>query len=246
MSVPASLRFLNCKLIGKPDSLERILDELQDMGIRAGLLQVGSFAYESFAFWRKYDEQARHELGIAYEKRQLTFATADDHSYIILTFEISWSLTDAGQPVQTLLQATASQTTMFTQKEYDPERHAQRFLEVGKRLYDLVQPIFGWIERCWPSGYTKWGDIESLAVPHIYWANFFGPEYVRKLGRKYLLNAPGWKKEDLKDGGFLYVLSPSLSGTGPRAVVEQVKQYFGVESVRRKRRSTGVPSDGLS
>lgn len=233
MSTRANLKFLDCQLIGEADSLEKILDELQKVGLELGLVEVGSLAFEQFAFWRYYDDKAKSELGIAYDKRQLIFRTTDSKSYTVLTFDIEWSLADAGVPTRATLQAKAFQTTMFTQREYDPELHAQRFVEIGVRLYELVRPTFGWIERCRPSGYTKWNHIDDLHIPHIYWANFFAPTYVSKYGRDFLLSAPGWKKESLSDGGLLYILSADLAGTGAKSLLAEVKQYFGVELVRR-------------
>ncbi len=237
MTTTISLLFYGCESIGRPNSLEQILEMMLDIGFRVNMLQVGSFAYESFAFWREYDERARGELDIAYDKQQLSFVMSDNHSYIVSTVKIGWSGSTRGQPEQTyILLEAGSPTTMFTQKEHDPERHAQRFLEVGKRLYGLVRPTFGWIERCKPSGYTTWKDIENLVVPHIYWANFLGPAYVAKLGRDFLLKAPGWRTENLIDGGVLYVLSPSLTGTGQRSTVEQIRQHFGDVTIRYRRR----------
>ncbi len=237
MSNPANLRFLESKILGKPNSLEQILDVVQDAEFRVEIIEVGSLVTERFAFWRHYDKQVLRELHIAYEKRDLSFMAIDNLSHIILAFQVDWSLSDTGKPEHAWIRAYTDETIMFTRKELDPEHHSRRFLHLGEQLYTVVQPVFGWIERCPLSGYTASEDVEKLEVPHLYWANFFGPEYVRKVGREYLLNAPGWKKEGLENGGFLYVLSPSLSGTGPRAVVEEVKRYFGVESVRRRQKS---------
>ena len=233
MSIPANLKFLDCRTIRESDSLEGILGQGSGRAHNPRLIEVGSLAFERFAFWRYYDDKAKGELGIAYDKRQLTFRTTDSKSYTTLTFDIGWSLDDAGVPTRATLQATAFQTTMFTQREHDPELHAQRFVDIGVQLYQLVHPTFGWMERCRPSGYTKWSHIDNLEIPHIYWANFFAPTYVNKYSREYFLSAPGWRKESLSDGGLLYVLSADLAGTGAESLIEQVKHYFGTESVRR-------------
>lgn len=233
MSVPASLRFMNCRRIGQPDCLVELLDLLLAVGIRPMFLEVGSLAFEQFAFWREYTTETKRELYIAHEKQQLTFRTADDHSHIVLTFKVTWSSDGIGRIVRPMLQASASTTTMFTQRQWEPERHAQRYLAIGKWLYDLLQPALGWIERCRPRGYTSCGDVENHMITHLYWANFFGPAYVDDYGRDFLLSAPGWEVESLGDGGVLHVLSPSLAGTGPRPVIEEVKRYFKVDSVRR-------------
>lgn len=236
MTTTVNLLLYDCERIGHPNSLEQILETMLDMGFSVNMLQVGSFAYESFAFWREYDERARSELDIAYNKQQLSFVARDNLSYIVATVKIGWAWSPSGQPEQAhILLEAGSPTTMFTQKEYDPERHAQRFLQVGIRLYQLVRPAFGWIERCKPSGYTTWKDIENLVVPHIYWANFFGPAYAAKLGRDFLHKAPGWRTESLIDNGILYVLSPSLVRGDQKSTLERVRQYFGNVTVRHEK-----------
>ena len=52
-------------------------------------------------------------------------------------------------------------------------------------------------------------SIKNSDLKYIFWANFYGPAYVEKYGRKFLLGAPGWKKEELDDGGILYVVTES-------------------------------------
>lgn len=234
MSNKPSTLLLNCKRLGRPNSLEQLLDVVLDMRFKLKSLIVGSYVEGLHASWQEYDEQARCELHIAYDKGELSFIAVDKESHLILQFDLDWERLDSGQLRRARVNVISSDTVMFTQKKFDREYYAQRFLELGERLYGVVQPTFGWIERCRASGYTKLGDVANLALPHIYWANFFGPDYVSKLGKDYLLNAPGWETKELEDGGCLYVLSPSLAGTGPRALVEQVKQYFTVDSVRRK------------
>jgi hypothetical protein len=46
-------------------------------------------------------------------------------------------------------------------------------------------------------------------LAYIYWGNIFGPAYVSHYGRDFLLGAPGWKVEELDDGGILYVTTES-------------------------------------
>ena len=90
-----------------------------------------------------------------------------------------------------------------------------------------------WLDFCQLSGKTGFDDVEQLNVPHIYWANYFGPDYVSKLGREHVMSAPAWAAEPLDDGGILYIL-----GSGPGVVCEDhvamvdVQQHFGLESVR--------------
>jgi hypothetical protein len=48
-------------------------------------------------------------------------------------------------------------------------------------------------------------EIAAGKLRFVFWANFFGPAYVEQYGREFLWNAPGWRVEELEDGGILYV-----------------------------------------
>lgn len=245
MSRYLSVALLYPSKMGQPKSLETIMDAAEQAGYKVKSLRVGSYVTEHFAFWRHYDEQARQELGIAYEKQTLTFRAIEKTKVpIVLSFECCWRL-ENNRTHASVLMADTGDTAMFTQKQWNPEENAQRLLHLTRALYHASRPKFAWIERCHLRGYTTQDDIENLRLPHIYWANFFGPEYVDKLGKDFLINAPGWKVEELDDGGILYVLTPSLMGTGPKKIVEQVKAYFGVETVRRRKKGLRRRGDAL-
>ncbi len=244
--------FLCSETIGQLQSIESLLDDIEQANYKISGPMVGDWVTNRFAFWRHYDEQARREMGIAYEKQHLSFGAVEEvvNGSIILSFDIRW-LTAKGEPsggvgwpwhrwqvessgCTSIVEAHTDDTAMFTQKQWNPEDNASRLLELAKVIYNTIQPRFAWIERCHWKGYTRPEDVAQLRLPHLYWANFFSPAYVEKLGQAFLLNAPGWKKESLPDGGLLYVLSPSLAGTGPKATVTAVQHYFGVSSVRRR------------
>jgi hypothetical protein len=74
----------------------------------------------------------------------------------------------------------------------------------GRLLYGLLRPRFGCIDE------LVWDDSNSLIVkgqPRFFgWANFFGPKLVAKIGKDFLRSAPGWRSEELEDGGILYVI----------------------------------------
>lgn len=79
-------------------------------------------------------------------------------------------------------------------------------LALALLLYPSLKPVFGYIDE---GGENAPGpkSISRTEVKYLFWANFFGPSYVRKFGREIFLNAPGWKKEELDDGGILYVVT---------------------------------------
>ncbi len=85
---------------------------------------------------------------------------------------------------------------------------AQRLLAIARDLYPLARPMYGEVEG--NSGEWDVRDVLRLRLKHISWANFFGPAYVEKYGRDFLLNIPGYKTEVLPDGGVFHQLSPTF------------------------------------
>ena len=84
------------------------------------------------------------------------------------------------------------------------EPFAQRLLAIARDLYPLAKPRYGEVE-----GNSEWEsrDIIRVRLKHISWANFFGPAYVERYGRDFLLGLPGHKTEELPDGGVFHQLS---------------------------------------
>lgn len=245
--------FLCSETVGQLHSLELLLDALQQVNYEVSWLGVGDTVTERFAFWKHYDEQARKGFGIAYSKHHLSFFVAENvvGGGIILNFEIRWRNSE-GNPsggtawpwhlwrvkdsgCNSIVEAHSKDTAMFTQRQWNPEGNAQRLLELATVIYNTIHPRFAWIERCHWKGYTTPEDVDNLLIPHVYWANFFSPAYVHKYGESFLMDAPGWSKEQLEDGGILYVLTPSLVGTGPKTIIEEVKRYFKIDFVRRRK-----------
>ena len=252
---PVTLRLFNCAELGSEGSLEQLLSTVHNAGfeirgVNAGRRyhEVGDEDEEADSHIAvQYCGKVPDRLQVAYEQRRLRFTTAymhpDNSTVGVNFFDIGWNPPGAANLREDWIVARAGFNEIFILKKKDPEYHARRFLQLGMDLYSITGPSFGYIEavphgsfRPLKYGHTTFEEVAKLRLPHIYWANFFGPDYVNHLGREFLAQAPGWKLQDLDDGGFLYVLSPSLSGAGPADVVRKVRSYFGVEHVRRRPR----------
>ena len=105
------------------------------------------------------------------------------------------------------------------------EEHAQALLKLAFNLYSMLQPVFCWVDS---AGYDTPNEkeIATLSLRKIMWANFYGPEYVDKYGREFLLNAPSWKKEELNDGGIVYIISPSYLNRTEIVSAKEITAYF--------------------
>lgn len=114
------------------------------------------------------------------------------------------------------------------------EVYAQDLLELALSLHPHLSPSYGWIDE--DDATDRW-VTEAIAakLKVIGWANFFGPSYVNKYGRDFLLGLPGWKVEELADGGVFHQLTPSIVASDRKAARQlqgQVIEYCGRAGVR--------------
>lgn len=237
MSVEPHLVFINSETMGTPGSIESYVQAFQQCGYEVRNLRVGSPG-KRIAASKWWDHCAETVVTQAYAHQMLDFeASCLSDVQREIRFEVfvqlGWGKEHLGSEKRAWVGLTCFQTALFNRAEYDTEYYSRFFLDLGKRLYGVLQPAFGWLEFCQLSGHTGFDHVENLCVPHIYWASYFGPEHVSKLGIEHLMSAPAWLTESLDDGGILYVL-----GSGPGVVCEShvaladVQRHFGVESVR--------------
>ncbi len=88
---------------------------------------------------------------------------------------------------------------------------AERLLAIARELYPLARPTYGEVEG--NPGEWEARDVLRLRLKHISWVNFFGPAYVEKYGRDFLLGLPGYRTELLPDSGVFHQLSPTFVAT---------------------------------
>lgn len=122
-----------------------------------------------------------------------------------------------------------------TPENLDDMAHGQ--LAFGKLYYPHFHPRLGFIDELGSSDALA-RMVKKTELKNVFWANFFGPAYVEKYGRKFLLGAPGWKKEELDDGGVLYVVTENYYDWWTKPPKE-VQDYFrtqvpGVKLYRAK------------
>lgn len=237
MSVEPHLVFLNSAMLGTPGSVESFVQAFQHCGYKVQKLRVGS-TDKRIAECELGDHRAEPVVAQAYAHQMLNFeasrlAEADRGIRFEVFVALGWGEEHLGEEARTWVGITCFQTALFNRAEYDTDYYSRLFLDLGIGLYAVLRPAFGWLDFCQLSGFTGFDDVELVQVPHIYWANYFGPAHVAKLGRERLMAAPAWSVEQLDDGGILYVL-----GSGPGVVCEghiakaDVQRHFRVESVR--------------
>jgi len=111
----------------------------------------------------------------------------------------------------------------------------QRFLQMAKDLYTLVNPAYGMLEDR-DTSISRTGIIDlERGLPGIFWGNFLGPEYTAMLGWEKL-EALGRELpvtvERLPDDGVLIVLGGNVLDSGTPEMLaraEAVEQFLGEE-----------------
>ncbi len=226
MSASLHCVFLDTQDLQSPERLERILQVFLDAGFIAEYLEVQDKRVSP-----PYPDGKSEILSYAYQKQELTFTAYNPQWRFEIRQQIAWGLQNMGGEHRAWIRSLTDNTPYFWNQSYNPARYSRFFLDLCKGIYEVVQPSFGWID--FDGGlFTTHPDIEGLQLPALYWANFFGPSYVKKLTRDRILNAPAWAIEELVDGGLLYLLGTSPGLSAAHVPIEAVKAYFGVETVR--------------
>jgi hypothetical protein len=126
---------------------------------------------------------------------------------------------------------------------FSNEVNIHQFLDTAQLFYDLLHPYYGSIHSAEHKiematiqdpryGKTVLPITLEKGLPGIYWANYFGPDYVERLGRDKLLSAPSYKIKQLSDGGLLLLTAPSpLVHANPEIYsrCQELMDYIGRE-----------------
>lgn len=117
---------------------------------------------------------------------------------------------------------------------FKPPQSALARLHADKVCYQIAKPAYAFAENV--NAYVERDDVARGRLTHVFWAQFFGPDFVHLCGSEILRDAPGWRNENTGDGGILYVLSASpFLYRGPRQFWQQARDYFSRHVANRIR-----------
>lgn len=102
-----------------------------------------------------------------------------------------------------------------------------RLLEMVKKVYLCLHPLYVH-EFSWQGGGVDRAKVLNKEIRYLYGTNIFGPELVEWIGRERLLHAPAWRREDLDDGGILFVPSERFAQQ-PLITIDAAAQALGME-----------------
>jgi len=109
-------------------------------------------------------------------------------------------------------------------------RHAEQLVEIAKAVWNVLEPrpIYGLGDYDIYDWMTTPTDEEILNLkvePHIYRLNFYGPELIKKFGKRKLLSMPAYGVEEL-DEGVMFLGSPLPLNFGTESY-KKISDHFG-------------------
>ena len=139
---------------------------------------------------------------------------------------------------------SSSQSVHFTQESgFDNEREVNELLEAHRaffsRAIQVFRPGYAWIDE---TGENTPGarSIKKLELKYLFWANFFGPDYVQKYGRSFFLSVPDCRIEDFGELGILIVMNDSFTSWRRNSTPLQLAYLMKTIPSIQKFKSKGV------
>ena len=101
----------------------------------------------------------------------------------------------------------------------DFESNVQKLAETRvafmKALIVELKPEFGYVDESFGAGVTE-KQLGNVQLRRLFWTTYFGPPYVEKYRREFLLNAPAWRTEEFEQGVLLTVAETFIEFTASK------------------------------
>jgi hypothetical protein len=234
MSEAVALYFHQVKPLENQEQIRRFVAVFQTAGYR--ISDVSVKIGPSYSDRRDFGDSVDDALPDAHQYRNLRLDASSPHDFLELTASVSWYPPYETEP-DAHLYVRSFQDVLFNEGApenplYDAAYYGRRVLDIGKQLYAVTLPRFGWSDVGLLEIAPRNADIATFRVfdnvGGVYWANFFSPAYVSHIGRERLENTPiGWS-EALVDGGILYVIAPTWFDDNAVEGRRRMKKYFGL------------------
>jgi hypothetical protein len=241
MSMPFQLELSQLRPLKSPQDIEQLGMVFEELDYRIDDIAV----YTDITFDEgslvesnrlKFAHSLSDALLAAYRYRNLMFQALHRHNELEFLVQVDWN--PPYSPHRARLHASSYQSTLFLdgnpdKPTYDPVYYGRQVLNLGKTLYAVLSPRFGWAERGPEDMSPSDEAIRSFRVfdyvDAVYWANFFSPEFVERIGHERLAKPPvGWS-EPLPDGGVLYlVASTYFGGDWSGKDRQRARRHFGL------------------
>lgn len=239
------MNFFDCLAVNKEDDLKPLVEVLTQEGCP---IRIKDYYSEDIlnTYQEAYDDMVkrgkRYQIGsedvggaiFGYDTNNVIFGSPTVYQYKGLNLHSNGIIIEMWEPLDyvKLHGLGGVFSTSYEKDTFKDERinnQTKDLLEVAKKVYPLARPAIGFVgELIFPDNTPKVFKTERR-IPRVWWANFYGPLYVKKYGKDFLLDAPGYITEELDDGGIFYQITEDFyiwedSDQGP--AIEEVEGYF--------------------
>jgi hypothetical protein len=205
------LEFLSCKGVSTIDRVKLLAHELGKAGLHPSLAMGGEKPHAASDINGLVDQRYREmnpdiyggqKCSIAFGLLQDWFPNHETH------FSFGWMMF---KDEHVKMDISGGVWSDRKERRIVHESLAQKTLSLGLMLHPIVQPMLGAIRESNFGGYL-WEDshVRKRKIITLNWVNFFGPEYVAAYGREVLMNTPGYRTEEMPDGGVFYQSRPTF------------------------------------
>jgi hypothetical protein len=146
-------------------------------------------------------ERARETWGLGYEQSKL----APDSYDFLDSRTVGRAMLGYYHDFNTV---QFSQAT-FRRTPVEKDAIAEGLLDLGMFFYTALRPQYGWVDMPKDKYLPGGKDISEFRVRSFFWANWFGPAFVEKIGRSFLMKVPAYRVQELEDGGIVVVATPT-------------------------------------
>ena len=203
------------KNIGQHVIRNLLIQDLETLGYKVVDLKVKGYVYDND---KEFADNIDIALKKASEDKRISFKAINPHNKLELLFRINWDDAEWGNLVfgRPYIYIRSFQEFLVYDGEpslgYTPNYYFDTLIKLGRLIYTQTLPVFSWIDFMLPEFAPTGENIDSLNLSRLYWANFFSPEYLIKIGRERFGTLPIGYIESLADNGILYILDRNLFG----------------------------------
>lgn len=215
MGIEFYLCFLDLRKLGLPGSLESLVQSIRHNGFDVTQLSVGyNFGTHFYAEVGENGLGEEELLAIAYEHNHLkfntTFSPKDSKANLEVSMSFEWNVEHDGR-FRSLGKGFNWQTLLFLEDADESKLFSGIYLHLGTIVYQILQPAFGWLDTVDFGEGIYFDQLDNQEIsPTDYWATFFGPELMEKLGWQRVSNAEFQIMGEFQDGGVLVQTGPSI------------------------------------
>lgn len=120
-------------------------------------------------------------------------------------------------------------------QKFNKDEIAKVFADYAKNWFSLFKPQYAWADLEMPHTHNQIKNIKIIYQP---WVSIYGPEYIAKYGKEFLLNIPAYKAEEIDDGRngkAIYIqLSQNFTDISSYPPFEKLAEYMAKKGIKLK------------